>query len=111
MQANYMTREMHKRLWELLSSDENRGRKGIAGDSSSVSECSYRGDGSDDLNGRNNSDYDGLSLPEFVVAVPLGFDLPKGKTITFSVIGLERTTGWLILRLTPVRPRDCSPAG
>ena len=89
MQRNYITRETHDRLWALLSSDEDRRMKGkgIAEDSSSVLERIYPGDGSDGLSGRNNSDYDPLSLCGLVVAVPPGFALPKNKIITISVIG------------------------
>lgn len=89
MQTNYLTREMHDRLWALLSSDEDRRMKGkgMAEDSSSVLERIYPGDGSDGLSGRNNSYCDPLSLCGLVVAVPPGFVLPKNKIITISVIG------------------------
>jgi len=87
MQTNFITREMHERLWALLSSDEDRRRKRMPEDSSSVSERIYPGDGLDGSNRRNNSDYDQLSLCELVVTAPPGFALPKDKTITISVIG------------------------
>lgn len=89
METNYVTREMHERLWALLSSDEERRRKGkeMAENCSIVSKRIYQGDGSDGLSGRNNSDYEQLSLCELVVTTPPGFALPKHKIITISVIG------------------------
>ncbi len=89
MQTNYMTREMHDRLWALLSSDEDRRRKGrvMAEDSASASERISFGGGADGLSDRNDIDDERLSLCELVVAVPPGFALPKDRTITISVIG------------------------
>lgn len=87
MQTNYMTREMHERLWTLLSRDEDRQRKGVADDSSSLWQRIDPRKGSDGLSGINNSGHDRPSLCGLVVSVPPGFALPKDKTITISVIG------------------------
>lgn len=86
METNYVTREMHERLWALLSSDEERRRKGkeMAENCSIVSKGIDQGES---LSGRNNSDYEELSLCELVVMTPPGFALPKDKIITISVIG------------------------
>lgn len=59
MQTDFMTHEMHERLWALLSSDEES---------------------------KDHSDRGPLPLCHLVVAVPPGFALPKDKTITVSVI-------------------------
>jgi len=86
MQANHMTREMHERLWTLLSMDEYRRRKRVADSSTSISERTYHGSGLHGLGGGNSRDNDRLSLCELVVAVPPGFALPIDKVIKISVV-------------------------
>jgi hypothetical protein len=88
MQTKHVPDGTQENLWDLQSVDQAQGKESIWVDALELQLCERQPHISSTTSERRRDPCDSLpGLAQLVVAAPLGLGLPKGKTITISVIG------------------------